>query len=688
MLPFTILFPMTTTMKPKVRNETRKMGTLSSLSLILLVIVIIVVPSYGLASDANNLIQLKQSLVDEANALSSWNITRPPCFGNVNNWVGIICSRGGNVYGIKLENMGLSGKIEIDSLKALSRLRTISFMGNKFGGQMPQISKLEALKAVYLSRNGFNGKIKGEAFVGMNRLKKVHLALNGFNGEIPASLTGLKQLVELRLEGNQFKGKIPDFEQVSFKQLNMSHNQLEGPIPQSLTKVDPSAFAGNKALCGAPLEQCPSPPPLQQPQQPPLPPSPSTKPPGHHSSSNKAMSIIPIVIAAIIVVIFCIVCITLIIKRKASENESSDRQAPPFAPKGIAAAAGDMDQSDNSSCGSTGNRGDNGRLCFIRNDRERFDLPDLLRASAEILGSGCFGSSYKANLMSGSMVVVKRFKQMNNAGREDFQEHMRRLGRLDHPNLLPLVSYYYRKEEKLLVADFVEKGSLAVHLHGNHSRRQPSLDWPTRLKIVKGVARGLANLYKELPSLIAPHGHLKSSNVLLNESFEPMLNDYGLIPLINQESAQELMVAYKSPEYIANGRINKKTDVWSLGILIIEILTGEFPASYLQRGTDQVDLTNWVNTVVGDRETSEVFDKNMGAITIKNSGGEMLKLLKLGLACCESNVDKRIDIKEACERIEEVRDRDNEDDFYSSIASEADIRSSRGHSDDFTVIVN
>ena len=106
------------------------------------------------------------------------------------------------------------------------------------------------------------------------------------------------------------------------------------------------------------------------------------------------------------------------------------------------------------------------KLSFVRDDRERFDLPDLLKASAEILGSGCFGSSYKAVPPVGAVMVVKRYKQMNNAGKEEFQEHMRRIGRLRHNNLLPLVAYYYRKEEKLLVYDFVNKGSLAVHLHG------------------------------------------------------------------------------------------------------------------------------------------------------------------------------------------------------------------------------
>lgn len=106
-----------------------------------------------------------------------------------------------------------------------------------------------------------------------------------------------------------------------------------------------------------------------------------------------------------------------------------------------------------------------GKLTFLRDDRERFDLHDLLKASAEILGSGTFGASYKATIQCDSM-VVKRYKQMNSLAREEFHEHMRRLGGLVHPNLLPLVAYYYRKEEKLLVYDFVENGSLAYHLHG------------------------------------------------------------------------------------------------------------------------------------------------------------------------------------------------------------------------------
>lgn len=115
-------------------------------------------------------------------------------------------------------------------------------------------------------------------------------------------------------------------------------------------------------------------------------------------------------------------------------------------------------------------RGDQRKLHFVRNDQERFTLQDMLRASAEVLGSGGFGSSYKAALSSGCAVVVKRFRFMSNIGREEFYDHMKKIGRLSHPNLLPLIAFYYRKEEKLLVTSYIANGSLANLLHGNNNQ--------------------------------------------------------------------------------------------------------------------------------------------------------------------------------------------------------------------------
>jgi len=172
---------------------------------------------------------------------------------------------------------------------------------------------------------------------------------------------------------------------------------------------------------------------------------------------------------------------------------------------------------------------------------------------------------------------------------------------------------------------------------------------------VKGVARGLSYLYSALPSVIVPHGHLKSSNVLLDESFEPLLTDYALSPVINLDHAQQIIMPYKSPEYAQLGRITKKTDVWSFGILILEILTGKFPENYIApRYNSDSDLASWVNMLITEKRTSEVFDVEMGGIG--TSKAELLKLLKIGLSCCEENVERRLDIKEALEQIEELKE--------------------------------
>lgn len=175
--------------------------------------------------------------------------------------------------------------------------------------------------------------------------------------------------------------------------------------------------AGNQGLCGKPLPAC-------------------------KSSRKKTIVIIAVVVVAVVALSAIVVFACIRFGGGKKEAQSSD----PF---------GD------------GKMGDRGQLHFVRHDRDRFDLQDLLRASAEVLGSGIFGSSYKAVLLDGPAMVVKRFRHMSSVGKEEFHEHMRKLGALSHPNLLPLVAYYYRKEDKLLVSDFIENGSLASHLHGN-----------------------------------------------------------------------------------------------------------------------------------------------------------------------------------------------------------------------------
>lgn len=122
-------------------------------------------------------------------------------------------------------------------------------MNNNFDGKMPKMKKLKALKSIFLSNNQFSGEIDGDEFAGMRNLKKVYLANNKFSGEVPLSLALLPRLLELRLEGNQFQGHIPDFGAAPLQSFNVSNNLFEGPIPESLGKMDLTSFSGELSSC-------------------------------------------------------------------------------------------------------------------------------------------------------------------------------------------------------------------------------------------------------------------------------------------------------------------------------------------------------------------------------------------------------------------------------------------------------
>ncbi|CAN0840291.1 Pollen receptor-like kinase 4 [Linum grandiflorum] len=547
--------------------------------------------------------------------------------------------------------MQLTGSVDVDALASVGGIRTLSLMDNRLDGPLPEVKKLGKLKSLFLSNNYFSGEIPAGAFDGMGSLKTLYLSNNDFAGRIPESLTTLSKLTVLKLDGNQFRGRIPEFRQKFLRAVNLAKNDLEGPIPKSLSRMNPSSFSGNIGLCGAPLSPCSAAPP----RSPTISPSPSLLAEIETKTTNVTLGIILILLSLVIILI--IVVVSLLVQHRCNRTSPSSppvvvTHAKSMSPTTMTSTTVVKPVQREPTVKKVAVDQVN-QLIFLRDDMERFELQDLLRASAEVLGSGTFGASYKAGVSGQPPMVVKRYRHMNNIGREEFHDHMRRIGKLDHPNLLPLVACYFRKEEKLLVSQFVSNGSLATRLHGNHLSEE-ALDWPTRLKIIRGIAKGLEHLHNEL-LITTPHGHLKSSNVLLSDdSFEPMLTDYGLRPMINADYARKLMIAYKSPEHAQHGRTWGKTDVWSLGIVMLEILTGKYPENYLTHGYDSnSDLATWVNNMVKDKKTVEVFDKDM---VVGTSKGEMIKVLKLALNCCEEDVERRMDIREVVEKIERLID--------------------------------
>ncbi|PPD76941.1 hypothetical protein GOBAR_DD26124 [Gossypium barbadense] len=431
-----------------------------SLFLVLVLFLSLVRYTCGAGGDTEteSLLTFKDSLTISS-SLNNWNASVPPCIGDIGNWVGVLC-HDSKVIGLQLENMGLAGTVNIESLGALHELRSLSLMNNNFDGKLPDVKNLSMLKALYLSNNRFSGEISDEEFQGMLSLKRVFLANNAFTGKVPKSVTTLPKLTILKLEGNQFSGVIPEFYGKELK---------------------------NKNLCGPPLKACGMSPP---PSSPPSPSGPPHSPPVPTvKKSSTALTIALIVVSVVLLAIIALLVFCLV--RRRGRSISSEEEA--FVNESTKPPASDEGEKKVPET-STTIHVKRSELIFLNEDVQRFDLQDLLRASAEILGSGNFGASYKAIIGKGEAVVVKNYKQMNNVGREDFHEHMRRLGRLSHQNLLPVLAYYYRKEEKLLVSKFVVDGSLASHLHANRSEEKPGLDWQTRLKIIRGVVNTNTNI--------------------------------------------------------------------------------------------------------------------------------------------------------------------------------------------------
>ncbi|XVF86932.1 hypothetical protein PTKIN_Ptkin18bG0080500 [Pterospermum kingtungense] len=618
--------------------------------------ILLLLPLTFSISESEALLKLKKSFTN-ASALDSWTPNSAPC--DKPSWDGLLCNKKGIVTGLRLEGMGLSGKIDVDALAEMKDLRSFSVMNNSFSGTIPEINRLGALKALFLSGNQFSGEIPADYFAKMGSLKKVWLSDNKFKGKIPVSLAKLSHLMDLHLENNEFSGHIPDFNHPTLKSINLSNNKLEGEVPSSLLKFNAKSFAGNPGLCGENVGvEC-----RKESEAPPKPAPPKPTPVPHNPNGGHGRSKFNKIIAAMVAVAVVLLVLVLFlavrwrrknqraynVPRRGSSTEAVEVQVS------VPAARREVEvprRGANHGVAST-NVGAVPELVMVNEEKGVFGLPDLMKSAAEVLGNGAAGSSYKVVMTNGVEVVVKRMKDMNALGRDEFDEEVKRLGKLKHPNVLTPLAYHYRREEKLFVYEYVPKGSLLYQLHGDHGTSHGEvLDWPARLKIVQGIAEGLDYLHTELASLDVPHGNLKSSNVLLGADNRPFLSDYGFRPLIRIDDGIEALFVSKTPEAIQHGTLSPKSDVYCLGLVILEILTGKFPSQYLSDGTDGADIVQWVTSAVSEGKQAELLDPQIACF--QNSLGSMEKLLHIGVLCTQPTPEQRLDMKEAIRMIEQI----------------------------------
>lgn len=423
------------------------------------------------SDDAEALLALK-STIDPSNFLD-WKKGTDFC-----QWQGVKECMKGRVTKLVVENLNLSGLLDQDALNQLDQLRVLSFKANSISGQIPSLAGLSNLKSLFLNNNNFSGEFPATITL-LHRIKVVVLTGNKLSGDIPPSLTNLSRLYVLYLEDNHFTGEIPPLNQLSLRFFNVSNNQLSGEIPDTpaLSRFNESSFTGNVKLCGVQLNNnCPS----TSPSYPIIPENVS-----HHKKSKKLIIIIvPVVAGILILCVLMAIFIACVRKRRRNNQDGKS--------KGVEAGGGEGGEEEGTSRGGNGgggggrdgnNGGKDGAFswdqgsgglgtlvfCGPGDQQMNYTLEDLLKASAETLGRGIIGSTYKAVMESGYIVTVKRLRDSRFPRLEEFRRHVEIIGRLRHPNLVPLRAYFQAKEERLLVYDYFPNGSLFSLVHGTYS---------------------------------------------------------------------------------------------------------------------------------------------------------------------------------------------------------------------------
>uniref|UniRef100_A0A0E0HJY2 Protein kinase domain-containing protein n=1 Tax=Oryza nivara TaxID=4536 RepID=A0A0E0HJY2_ORYNI len=635
------------------------------------------VPGY-FSDDLNTDAQALQALRSAVgkSALPSWNSSTPTC-----NWQGVTCESG-RVTELRLPGAGLMGTLPSNVLGNLSALRTLSLRYNALTGPIPDdLSRLPELRAIYFQHNSFSGEVPASVFT-LKNLVRLDLAGNKFSGEISPDFNKLNRLGTLFLDGNSFTGEIPKLDLPTLSQFNVSYNKLNGSIPRSLRKMPKDSFLGT-GLCGGPLGLCPGETALTPAGSPEVQPAGggAADAGGASSGTKKKLSggaIAGIAIGCVFGVLLLLALIFLLCRKKSSSStpataveKGRDLQMAPMdmEPKGqngsatgngahVGAAAAAPAAATSAAVAAAaaaaktgGATGGSKKLIFFgpMAAAPPFDLEDLLRASAEVLGKGAFGTAYKAVMESGSAVAVKRLKDVD-LPEPEFRERIAAIGAVQHELVVPLRAYYFSKDEKLLVYDYMSMGSLSALLHGNRASGRTPLDWETRSAIALAAARGVAHIHSTGPT--ASHGNIKSSNVLLTKNYEARVSDHGLPTLVGPSFSPTRVSGYRAPEVTDIRRVSQKADVYSFGVLLLELLTGKAP-THAVVNEEGLDLPRWVQSVVREEWTAEVFDQEL--LRYQNVEEEMVQLLQLAIDCSAQHPDRRPSMSEVAARIDEIR---------------------------------
>ncbi|XP_071714800.1 uncharacterized protein [Rutidosis leptorrhynchoides] len=533
-----------------------------------------------------------------------------------NSFTGVIGKKiagAGNLSTLNIANNKFSGELP-DEFGFLGTLIEFSGSNNQFSGSLPSsIGNLVQLSKLDLHTNKFSGKIPSSIY-SLKKLNELNLANNEFSGNIPEKIGELSVLNYLDLSQNQFSGKIPvGLQNLRLNQLNLSSNGLIGDIPPVYAKKTYiSSFLGNPGLCGDIEGLCD----------------------GKNVTKNRGYVWL---LRAIFILTGCILIVGLGWFYFRCKNFKNSKES--------------IDKS---------------KWTLMSFHKLSFSEYEILGALDEdnVIGSGASGKVYRVVLSNGDSVAVKKLWSSSKKGDEDiengsgsglvldngFEAEVETLGKIRHKNIVRLWCCCSTKMCKLLVYEYMPNGSLGDLLH---SSKSGLLDWPIRYKIAVDAAEGLAYLHHDcVPPIV--HRDVKSNNILLDGDYGARVADFGVAKVVdgNEKAGNSMSViagscGYIAPEYAYTLRVNEKSDIYSFGVVLLELVTGKLP---VDPEFGEKDLVKWVCTSLDQKGLDDVLDPKLDSCFKE----EICKVLNVGLLCTSPLPINRPSMRRVVKMLQEI----------------------------------
>ncbi|XP_054812690.1 leucine-rich repeat receptor-like protein kinase TDR [Prosopis cineraria] len=524
-----------------------------------------------------------------------------------------------------LQNLNISGNSFENPLPSniwnAKNLLVFSAISSKINGQIPDFIGCKSIYRIELQGNFINGSIPW-SIENCERLIVLNLSRNSLSGIIPWEISALPSITDVDLSHNFLSGTIPSgFNNcTTLENFNVSFNSLTGPIPSAgsiFSNLNPSSFSGNDGLCGGVLAK-----PCAMDT-----PSPSTEQQHDHPRKTTG-AVVWIVAAAVAVGLFALVAGTRCFRSHHSGPFMNNREIGPWK-----------------------------LTAFQRLNFTAEDVVECMTVSNKIIGMGSTGTVFKVEMPSGDIIAVKKLwgKQKESSNcirrRRGVLAEVDVLGNVRHRNIVRLLACCSNRESTMLLYEYMPNGNLEDLLHGKNVVG----DWLTRYKIALGVAQGICYLHHDCNPVIV-HRDLKPSNILLDAEMEARVADFGVAKLIQSDESMSVIAGsygYIAPEYAYTLQVDEKSDIYSYGVVLLEILCGR--RSVNAEFGEGNSIVDWVKSKIKTKNgINDILDKNIGAgcAPVRD---EMMQMLRIALLCTSRNPADRPSMRDVVLMLQEAK---------------------------------